>query len=47
MKEDKALFIDWIQAMTVSDFVNTALMLVLAWAIIVLVARTFRGKSDI
>lgn len=47
MNQDTTLFTDWIQSMTVTDFVNTALMVVFTWAIVVLVIRTFRGKSDI
>lgn len=46
METEPTLFAEWIDNLTVSGAVNLVLMTSFTIVIIILVARTFRDKSD-
>jgi hypothetical protein len=45
--EKETTLSEWMNNLTISSFMSVVLLVVFALIIIILVARTFRGKSDI
>ncbi|MEP1094179.1 MAG: hypothetical protein ABJG78_03665 [Cyclobacteriaceae bacterium] len=47
MNEDSTLLSEWIENLTTSSFINILMLVAFGLLITWMVARTFRGKSDV